>query len=115
MQQLWTSVVLSAVGERSIPLSSVLNEARPVGLEGERLTIEFTPAASFHRGLAEEPKNAAILRDVLREVTGRPLEPAFVVGEGPAEEAAEEGPTSEEEFVSLFKSTFDAREVNEEG
>jgi DNA polymerase-3 subunit gamma/tau len=115
VQQLWTNVVLSAVGERSIPLSSVLNEARPIGLEGERLTIEFTQAASFHRGLAEEPKNAAILREVLREVTGRPLEPAFVVGEGAAEEDAEEGPTSEEEFVSLFKTTFDVRPVDEEG
>jgi DNA polymerase-3 subunit gamma/tau len=114
VQQLWTSVVLSAVGERSIPLSSVLNEARPVGLDGDTLTIEFTPAASFHRGLAEDPKNATILRDVLHEVTGRTLEPSFVVGEGPAEEAAEEGPTSEEEFVSLFKTTFDARPVDEE-
>jgi hypothetical protein len=38
-----------------------------------------------------------------------------VVGEGSSEEAAEEKPTSEEEFVSLFKSTFDAREANEEG
>jgi DNA polymerase-3 subunit gamma/tau len=114
VQQLWTSVVLSAVGERSIPLSSVLNEARPVGLDGDALTIEFTPAASFHRGLAEDPKNATILRDVLHEVTGRTLEPSFVVGEGPAEEAAEEGPTSEEEFVSLFKTTFDARPVDEE-
>ena len=113
MQQLWTSAVLSAIGERSIPLSAVLNEARPVALEGERLTVEFTPAASFQRGLAEEPKNAALLREVLHEITGRKLEPAFVVGDGPVEEAAEEGPTTEEEFVSLFQSTFDARPVDE--
>ena len=76
--------------------------------------IEFPPAASFHRNLAEEPKNAALLADVLFEVTGRRPALSFVVGEGSPEEApAHEGPTSEEEFVSLFKSTFDARQVEE--
>jgi DNA polymerase-3 subunit gamma/tau len=113
MQQLWTSAVLAAVRERSIPLSAVLNEARPVALEGERLTVEFTPAASFQRGLAEDPKNATVLREVLHEVTGRKLEPAFVVGDGPAEEASDEKPQTEEEFVSLFQSTFDARPVDD--
>jgi DNA polymerase-3 subunit gamma/tau len=113
VQQLWTAAVLPAVGEHSIPLGSVLNEARPVELAGDTLTIEFSAAASFHRDLAEEPKNAAILRQVLQEATGRPLVPAFTVGEGSGEDAAEEGPTSEEEFVSLFKSTFDARELDD--
>jgi DNA polymerase-3 subunit gamma/tau len=113
VQQLWTAAVLPAVGEHSIPLGSVLNEARPVGLDGDTLTIEFSAAASFHRDLAEEPKNTAILKQVLQESTGRPLIPAFTVGEGSGEEPAEEGPTSEEEFVSLFKSTFDAQQVDE--
>ncbi len=105
--------MLPAVGEQSIPLGSVLNEARPVGLDGETLTIEFSAAASFHRDLAEEPKNTAIIRQALNEATGRKLIPAFTVGEGSGEEHAEEGPTSEAEFVSLFKSTFDAQQVDE--
>ncbi|MBA2615328.1 MAG: DNA polymerase III subunit gamma/tau [Actinobacteria bacterium] len=115
IQQLWNQVILPTLAERSIPAASVLNEARPVALEGTRLVIEFAPAASFHRNLAEEPKNASLLADVLRELTGRRPELAFVVGEGSADEGApaEEGPTSEEEFVSLFKSTFDARPVEE--
>jgi len=113
VQQLWTAAVLPAVGEHSIPLGSVLNEARPIALDGDTLTIEFSAAASFHRDLAEEPKNTAILKQVLQEATGRPLLPAFTVGEGSGEDAAEEGPTSEEEFVSLFKSTFDARELDD--
>ncbi len=116
IQQLWKQVVLPALSERSIPTASVLNEARPVELAGERLVLEFPPAASFHRNLAEEPKNATLLADVLHEVTGRRLTVAFAVGEGTGEPSAdeEERPTSEEEFVSLLKSTFDAREVDEE-
>jgi DNA polymerase-3 subunit gamma/tau len=115
VQQLWKQAILPAVSERSIPTASVLNEARPVELAGDRLVIEFPPTASFHRNLAEEPKNVSILADVVRELTGRPLTLAFAVGEGPVDEAAtEQTPPSEAEFVSLFKSTFDAREVEEE-
>jgi DNA polymerase-3 subunit gamma/tau len=116
LQQLWKSAVVPAVGERSIPAASVLNEARPAELAGDRLVVEFPPSASFHRTVAEKSENEAILADVLHEVTGRRLTLAFAVGEGPAEDAhpEDERPTTEEEFVSLFKSTFDAREVQDE-
>jgi DNA polymerase III subunit gamma/tau len=113
LQTAWKQAVLPAVADRSIPTASVLNEARPVELAGDRLVVEFPPAASFHRALAEEPKNAAILGDVLEEVTGRKLSLAFAVGEGaPAEEPEEEHPATEEEIVALLKDTFDAREID---
>jgi DNA polymerase III subunit gamma/tau len=114
IQNAWKQAVLPAVGERSIPTASVLGEARPVELSGDRLVIEFPAAASFHRNLAEEPKNATLLADVLYEVTGRRLTLAFAVGEGEIEETEEdEGPVSEEDIISLMKTTFDARELDE--
>jgi DNA polymerase-3 subunit gamma/tau len=116
VQQLWQAAILPAVGERSIPLGSVLNEARPVGLAGERLTVEFPAAGSFHRTVAEKAENETILREVLAEVTGHGLALDFTVGQETDEAMTDdEGPTSEEEFVSLFKSTFDAREVDDPG
>ena len=114
IQQLWKQVVLPAVQERSIPLGSVLAEAKPIGLEGDKLIVEFPQAASFHRTVAEKPENATLLGDILDEVTGRRLAVEYAVGEGAPDEPAEEGPTSEQEFVSLFKSTFDAREIENE-
>jgi DNA polymerase-3 subunit gamma/tau len=116
IQSAWKQAVLPAVGERSIPTASVLNEARPVELAGDRLVIEFPPAASFHRNLAEEPKNASLLAEVLYEVTGRRLTLAFAVGEGGADEPdSEEAPAAtEEEIISLMKSTFDAREIGDD-
>jgi DNA polymerase III subunit gamma/tau len=113
IQGAWKQAILPAVGERSIPTASVLSEARPVELSGERLVIEFPAAASFHRNLAEESKNATLLADVLYEVTGRRLTLAFAVGEGEPEEADEQDtPATEEEIISLMKTTFDAREVD---
>ena len=116
IQAAWKSTILQAVSERSIPTYSVLTEARPVALDAGRLVLEFPPSASFHRGLAEEPKNADVLAGVLHDVTGRRLVLAFELGEGAVEEAeVEDEPASEEEIISLMKTTFDAREIGKEG
>ncbi len=112
LQEAWQRTVLPAVERRSIPTASMLREAHPTALTGDRLTLEFPAGASFHRQLAEEPKNAALLRDALFEVTGRKLELEFALGEN-GDEPAEEEPASEEDLVALVKETFDAREVDD--
>jgi DNA polymerase III subunit gamma/tau len=116
IQAAWKQSILPTVSEKSIPTGSVLAEARPVALENDRLVLEFPPAASFHRGLAEDPKNADVLAAVLHEVTGRRLALAFELGEGPpAEEPeADDEPATEEEIISLMQTTFDARKLPKE-
>jgi DNA polymerase-3 subunit gamma/tau len=115
LQEAWQRTILPAVEEKSIPTASVLREAHPTDLAGDTLTVEFPSAASFHRQLAEEPKNATLLAEALYEVTGRHLALAFEVDENgePAEPAPDE-PVSEEEIIELMKGTFDAREVKDE-
>ena len=71
---------MPAVAEKSIPISTVLGEARPSELEGDTLTVEFPASASCHRQLAEQPKNATLLRADLYAVTGRKLVRSFAVG-----------------------------------
>jgi DNA polymerase III subunit gamma/tau len=112
LQEAWTRTIVPAVAEKSIPTSSLFGNARPAQLEGDTLVVEFPPDASFNRKLAEEPKNAALLRDALYELTGRKLELEFAVGEGGggADEVDDEGPAGEERIIELMKETFDARE-----
>ena len=76
------------------------------------MTLEFPQTASFHLKLAEDPKNAALLRDALYEVTGRKLAVEFELGEG-GHASEEELHTTEEDVLELMKSTFDARELDE--
>jgi DNA polymerase III subunit gamma/tau len=117
LQEAWQRTILPAVEEKSIPTASVLREAHPKGLAGDTLTVEFPRAASFHRQLAEEPKNATLLEEALYEITGRHLSLTFEVGENGGDsgpEAEEEQPASEEEIIELMKGTFDAREVADE-
>ncbi len=114
LQEAWQRTVVPAVAERSIPISTVLGEARPTALDGGTLTVEFPASASFHRQLAEEPKNAALLAAALYEVTGRRLELAFAVGDADAEGAGElEGPAGEDRILELLKNDLGAVEREE--
>jgi DNA polymerase-3 subunit gamma/tau len=115
IQELWQRTVIPAVSARSIPAASVLGEAHPVALDGDTLTLEFPAEAEFHRRLAEDPKNADVLREALYEVTSRKLAVVFVIGEKRESADADEPATapSEEDLVALFKETFDAREVED--
>ena len=115
LQDAWQRGVLESVRTRSIPIATLLVEAHPVGLDGDTLTIEFAPEADFHRAQVEDPKNIALLRDALYEVTGRKLAIATAVA-APVIGAArtlDDEPLSEEDVISLLKDTFDAHEVEE--
>ncbi len=113
LQEAWRRTILPAVEQRSIPIGKTLAEAHPASLAGDTLTLEFPQTASFHLKLAEDPKNAAMLKDALYEVTGRKLAVAFELGETAHAHDDDDAPASEEDVVELMKSTFDARELDE--
>jgi DNA polymerase-3 subunit gamma/tau len=110
----WERSILDAVRERSIPVASLLTEARPTELAGDTLTVEFPAGADFHRRQVAEPQNIGLLRDALYEVTGLKL--AVVLESGEHEEADEgdDEPVGEDRFIAALKDTFDAREVEDE-
>ena len=114
LQEAWQRTIVSAVEQKSMPTAAVLRLAHPAELSGETLTVEFPESASFHRQLAEDPKNTVLLQDALYEVTGRRLALAFATGEG--EEPAEhhDHQLGEDEIFELMKETFDAREVEDQ-
>jgi DNA polymerase III subunit gamma/tau len=113
LQEAWRRSILPAVEQRSIPIGKTLAEAHPSSLAGDTLTVEFPTTAEFHRRLAEDPKNVALLRDALYEVTGRKLAVEFELGEASDATGEEDRPTTEADVLELMKSTFDAREVDE--
>jgi hypothetical protein len=113
LQDAWTRSILPAIRERSIPVATLLGEAHPVALDGDTLTLEFAPAADFHRRQVEEQKNVTLLSEALHEVTGRKLAVQTTVGESSAAESRDDEPRSEEDFLSLLKDTFNAEEVED--
>jgi DNA polymerase-3 subunit gamma/tau len=111
LQEAWQRSILPAVEERSIPTASVLREAHPATLAADTLTLEFPQNADFHRQLAEEPKNATLLADVLYEVTGRRMAVVFALGaNGETRQEEDPTPAGEERILELLSETLDARE-----
>ena len=113
LQDAWQRTVLPAVQSRSIPVASLLAEARPAALEGETLTLEFPATADFHRRQAEESKNVTVIREVLYEVTGHRLGLTLALGDEVEPELDEDEQLTEDALISMFKDTFDAQEVEE--
>ncbi len=113
LQEAWRRSILPAVEQRSIPIGKTLGEAHPTALAGNTLTLEFPQTAAFHLSLAEDPKNAAMLRDALYEVTGQKLAVTFELSDRERPAAVDEQPASEEDVLELMKSTFDARELDQ--
>jgi DNA polymerase III gamma/tau subunit len=112
LQEAWQRTVLPAVEEKGgIPTASLLREAHPADLSADTLTLAFPPSASFHRRMAEDPKNTALLQEALYEVTGRRLGLTFTVAESDEGAAEDDEPAGEEEIYQLMKETFDATEV----
>jgi hypothetical protein len=96
-----------------IHVQALLQQAHPAGLDDDTVTLEFASSADFHRKQMEEPKNLSIVREALYEVTGRRLAVATALGDSEESEAGEEETLSEEALISMFKDTFDAREIEE--
>ena len=107
----WDRSILDAVRERSIPIASLLTEARPTHLGGDTLTLEFPAGADFHRRQVAEPQNIGLLRDALYEVTGLKLAVVLETGEGSLDEEADELPLGEDKLIEVLKERFDAEEV----
>ena len=107
----WDRSILDAVRERSIPVASLLTEAKPTHLGKDTLTLEFPAGADFHRRQVAEPQNIGLLRDALYEVTGLKLAVVLETGEGSLDEDADELPMGEDKLFEALKERFDAEEV----
>ncbi len=74
----WKSILNSAK-ERKISLYAFLSMARPVAIEKNRLIIEFPHENSFHKTSMEKAENLNLFREVLREVSGDPIDVKFEI------------------------------------
>jgi DNA polymerase-3 subunit gamma/tau len=110
----WERSILDAVRERSIPVASLLTEARPTHLGDDTLTLEFPAGADFHRRQIAEPQNIGLLRDALYEVTGRKLAVVLETGEGSLGDEVNDEPMGEDRFIEALRDRFDAEEVETE-
>jgi DNA polymerase III subunit gamma/tau len=109
LQAIWPAVA-EAVTEENAMLGAALGAARPMAVEGERMTVAFPPDAAFVKKKAEA--NRDVVQRVLRGLTGHSLGIVYEL----REDAAPAGPQllGEAELIERLRAEFAAEEVFEE-
>jgi DNA polymerase-3 subunit gamma/tau len=104
----WPAVV-STLRSSNALLGAVVEDAKPIQLDGSRLVLGFAADAAFMRKKAEDRASRTALSEALTQVTGRSLSLDYELRE---HEAPEEPVTlSEEELVRRLKDEFDGEEL----
>jgi DNA polymerase-3 subunit gamma/tau len=107
----WPAVVELVRGDNAL-LGACIEEARPVEVTGEDLTVAFSATAPFLKKKAENPENRAAVTAALRDITGRRWRLSYELHEGLE---LEDGGLSEEEWLKRFIEEFDAEELPGDG
>jgi DNA polymerase-3 subunit gamma/tau len=113
--EVWPAVVDHLRDSGSAMLSTLFDDARPLGIDEERsvLRIGFPASAKFQKKKAESSVNIERMTEAVASIAGRRLRPAYELiedqngGDAPQEQAE----LSEEELVDMVKDSFDADEV----
>jgi DNA polymerase III subunit gamma/tau len=105
LEALWPAVA-EAVAEQNGMLGAALAAARPMAVEGDRLTVAFPPDAAFVKKKAEAGRE--LIQGALRGLTGRTpgltFELSDTAGAGPAT-------LEEAELIERLRTEFGAEEV----
>ena len=109
LRAIWPAVA-QAVTEENGMLGAALVAARPIAVEGDRLTVAFPPDAAFVKKKAEA--NHEMVQRALRGLTGQGLNIAYEL----REDAASGGPAllGEDELIERLRAEFAAEEVFDE-
>jgi DNA polymerase-3 subunit gamma/tau len=109
---LWPAVVDLVRGSNGL-LGACIEEARPVAVEGEELTLAYPFAAAFYKKKAEDPDNRATVGEALGALLGGRWRLRYELRDVPAPEARQVVDVqSEEELVARFIDEFDAQEID---
>ena len=106
---LWPAVG-EAVAEENGMLGAALAAARPVALEGERLTVAFPADAAFVKKKAEA--NRELVQQAVRGLSGSALTVVYELRDGGPH--AEVATLDEAELIERLRSEFAAEEVFED-
>ena len=113
--ELWPAVVDHLRASGSAMLSTLFDEARPLGIDEERsmLRIGFPLSAKFNKKKAESSANLERMTEAVGAIVGTRLRPAYelIEDESQAADSESSAEMSEEDLIDLIKDNFDASEV----
>jgi DNA polymerase III subunit gamma/tau len=108
----WWPAVVDLVRTGNALLGACIEEARPVEVTGEDLTVAFSATAPFLKKKAENPDNRAVVTAALQDITGKRWRLSYELQDGlAAQDGSEPVIDSEEQWLKRFMEEFDAEEL----
>ena len=120
LTDLWPAVVEHVRSSGGEMLSTILEGARPLRVDGERATlyVGFPAGATFNKRKAESKACTEQLASSIEAVAGARLPLKFELMDGDAAAASSEEAAppemADDEIIEMLKTKFDAREVFED-
>jgi DNA polymerase-3 subunit gamma/tau len=113
LHAVWPAV-LEQVKASNALCAALLEETRPVSVDGPQITVAFAPDAAYLLRKADDEEYRACVAEAIRQVTGAKLRVSYVLAEaGAATPEAVVAPT-DQEWVQRFVAEFDAEEIHPE-
>jgi DNA polymerase III subunit gamma/tau len=112
VRELWPAAVDAVTLENGM-VGAFLGAARPIELDGERLTLAFKPDATFGKKKCED--NRHLLQTALRALTGSAFQIECECRELGEDTDAPPVTLSHDELVERLKEQFGAKEVFDDG
>jgi DNA polymerase III subunit gamma/tau len=113
--ELWPAVVDHLRDSGSAMLSTLFDEAKPLGIDDQRsiLRIGFPESAKFNKKKAESPANVERMTEAVGAIVGTRMRPAYelIEDDSQAADSSESAEMGEEDLIDLIKDNFDASEV----
>jgi hypothetical protein len=111
VRSLWPAVV-DLVRTGNALLGALIEEAQPVAIAGEELTVAFAATAPFLKKKADDPVNRAAVTAALRDITGGRWRVSFEL-RGELDAPGRRGGAShtEQDWVRRLMEEFDAEEL----
>jgi DNA polymerase III subunit gamma/tau len=107
----WPAVV-DLVRTGNALLGALIEEARPVAVAGEELTVAFAATAPFLKRKAEDPAHRAAVTAALQDITGERWRLSYELrDELDAPQSGAGGTYTEQEWVTRLMEEFDAEEL----
>ncbi len=107
LREQWPKALELIRGENAL-LGALIAEAQPVHVEGEEVTLAFSPSAAFLKRKAEDRAHYTTVRDQLQRITGKRVRLSYELRDGLAQPRHTR---AEEELVARLVAELDAEEL----
>ena len=103
--------ILESVKSSNALCAAVLDDARPVAVDGTRITVAFNHDGGYLLRKADDDEYRACVAEAVRAVTGVKAQVVYMLEE-PAGDPEPAAPPTDQEWVERFVAEFDAEEIH---